>query len=102
MPFLTTKGDGSVLLCIHVQPRASRLGLCGVYGDALKLAITAPPVDGKANKEVVAFLASLLKIPKKDIVIIGGLQSRIKRCRIGSLAEHEVRKRITEEMRVKG
>jgi len=83
MPFLSTQGDGSLHLCIHVQPRASRIGLCGIHGDALKLAISAPPVDGKANKEVIAFLAALLKIPKKEIVIISGLQSRTKRCRIG-------------------
>lgn len=102
MPFLTTKGDGSLHLCIHVQPRASRLGLCGIHGDALKLAITAPPVDGKANKEVIAFLAALLNIPKKEISIISGLQSRAKRCKIGLLTEDEVRKRIAEEIRIKG
>jgi uncharacterized protein len=102
MPFLTTHGDGSLHLCVHVQPRASRVGLCGVHGDALKLAVTAPPVDGKANKEVIAFLATVLKIPKKEIVIIGGLQSRIKRCRIGLLGEDEARKRITGEMGAKG
>jgi uncharacterized protein len=102
MPFLSTQGDGSLHLCIHVQPRASRIGLCGIHGDALKLAISAPPVDGKANKEVIAFLAALLKIPKKEIVIISGLQSRTKRCRIGSLTEDEFRKRIAEEIRRKG
>jgi uncharacterized protein len=102
MSFLTKQGDGSLLLCIHVQPRASRVGLCGIHGDALKLAVTAPPVDGKANKEVVAFLAALLKIPKKEVVIISGLQSRTKRCRIGLLDEEGVRKRIGEELGEKG
>jgi uncharacterized protein len=99
MPFLNTQGDGSVQLCIHVQPRASRIGLCGIHGDALKLAIAAPPVDGKANKEVIAFLASLLQIAKKEIVITSGLQSRTKKCRIGSLTEGQVRERIAEGMK---
>jgi hypothetical protein len=51
-------------------------------------------VDGKANKEVIAFLAAFLGIPKKDIAIVSGMQSRIKRCRITSLSEIEVRARI--------
>jgi uncharacterized protein len=98
MPFLTRQGDGCPYLTIYVQPRASRTGLCGIYGDSLKLAITAPPVEGKANKEVVAFLAALLKIPKKDITIVSGAQSRTKRCRIGSLTEGEVRERIASKI----
>jgi hypothetical protein len=62
-----------------------------MYGESLKLAISAPPVEGKANKEVIAFLAGFFKIPKKEITIVGGLQSREKRCRIGSLSEAEAR-----------
>ena len=98
MPFLTPQGDGSLILSIHVQPKASRTGLCGIHGESLKLAITAPPVDGKANREIIVFLAALLKISKKEITIISGAQSRKKRCRIGSLTENEVRKRIAEEI----
>jgi uncharacterized protein len=94
MPFLTIKGDGSLLLCIYVQPRASRTGLCGIHGDSLKVAIAAPPVDGKANREIITYLSTLLKIPKKEITIISGAQSRKKKCRISSLTESEVRKRI--------
>ena len=81
-------------LTLHVQPRASRTGLCGIHGGSLKLAITAPPVEGKANKEVIAFLAAFLKIPKKDVTIVSGAQSRTKRCRITSTTEIEVRARI--------
>ena len=80
MPFLTRQGDGCPYLTIHVQPRASRMGLCGIHGDSLKVAITAPPVDGKANREIIAFLAAFLKISKKEISIISGTQSRKKRC----------------------
>ena len=102
MPFLATQGDGSLVLTIHVQPRASRTCLCGMYGNFLKMAIAAPPVEGKANKEVIAFLAALLKIPKKDITIASGAQSRTKRCRIGSLTEDEVRERIACKIGIKG
>jgi uncharacterized protein len=102
MPFLTTQGDGSLCLTIHVQPKASKTCLCGMYGDSLKLAITAPPVEGKANTEVIAFLAALLKISRKDITITSGAQSRTKRCRIGSLTEGEVRERVASKIGVKG
>jgi uncharacterized protein (TIGR00251 family) len=98
MPFLTSQGDGCPHLTIHVQPRASRTGFCGIYGDSLKMAVTAPPLDGKANKEVIAFLAAVLKIPKKDITIVSGMQSRTKRCRIGSLNEDEVRERVASKI----
>jgi uncharacterized protein (TIGR00251 family) len=93
LPYLAVQ-DGCLYLSIHVQPRASRTALCGVHGECLKLAITAPPVDGKANREVVNFLADLLGIARREIVIVSGLQSRTKRCRIGLLREEDVRKRI--------
>ena len=102
MSYLSTQGDGCLCLTIHVQPRASRTGFCGLHGDSLKLAITAPTVEGKANKEVIAFLAAFLKIPKKDIAIISGAQSRTKRCRITSATETEVRARIASAIRAKG
>ncbi len=94
MPFLSTQTDGCLILNLHVQPRASRTCLTGIHGDALKLAITAPPVEGKANKEVITFLAAFFKIPKREITIVSGLQSRAKRCRICSLSESEARARI--------
>jgi uncharacterized protein len=94
MPYLTVKKDGSVLLNLHVQPGASRTRFTGLYGDSLKLAVSAPPVEGKANKEVIAFLAGFFKIAKKEITIVGGLQSREKRCRINSLSEEEARDRF--------
>jgi uncharacterized protein len=98
MPFLSTQTDGSLILSLHVQPRASRTGLTGIHGGSLKIAITAPPVEGKANKEVIAFLAAFFKIPKKEITIVGGLQSRTKRCSIRSLTESEARARIAEQI----
>ena len=101
MPFLTTQGD-SLYLTLHVQPRASRTCLCGLHGDSLKLAITAPPVEGKANKEVIAFLAAFLKISKMDITLVSGAQSRTKRCRISSITENEVRERVASAIGTEG
>lgn len=91
MPCLQARSDGSLLLSIHVQPGASRTGLAGMHGDALKLRLAAPPVDGKANKAVVDFIASLLHLPKSAVVIQKGLRSRAKTLLLTGIAEHEAR-----------
>lgn len=67
-----------MLLRLHVQPRASANGLAGLQGDMLKLRLTTPPVDGKANKAVIAFLAKLFHLPKSALTIKSGQQSRSK------------------------
>jgi hypothetical protein len=72
-------GGSSVSLCIHVQPKASRTRLAGLHGEALKLCITSPPVDGKANAAVIAFFATLFNIPKGAVTIAAGESSRDKR-----------------------
>ncbi len=78
MSYLSAYKDGRILLRLYVQPKSSRNAFAGIYGDSIKLAITAPPVDGKANKAVIQFLASFFKLKKKDIAIKYGLQSRKK------------------------
>ncbi len=87
-----------MLLAVHVQPRASRNGLLGIHDQALKLAITAPPVDSKANKAVIAFLASFFKIPKKRIVLHSGQQSRRKKIVITGALIQEIRQRIEQAL----
>jgi uncharacterized protein len=78
MNYLSSYKDGRVLLRLYVQPKSSRNAFAGIHGDSIKLAITAPPVDGKANKAVVKFLASFFKVKKKEVTIKHGLQSRTK------------------------
>ena len=91
MPYLQTLPDGSLLLSLYVQPRSSRNELAGLHGDALKLRLTTPPVDGRANKAVISFLAKLLKISKSAIVIRSGLQSRSKKILLSGLDEYNAR-----------
>lgn len=80
MTYLREQADSaSVSLSIHVQPKASRTRVAGLHGDALKLCITSPPVDGKANAAVIGFLAKLFKIPKAAVTIASGETSRDKR-----------------------
>lgn len=78
MPYLSVKDTDSVLVSVHVQPRASRNAICGLHDGSIKVAITTPPVDGKANQAVVKFLAKTLNIPKRDVIIHSGKTSRRK------------------------
>lgn len=70
--------DGSLVLEVKVQPRSSRNQIVGEQGGALKVKLTAPPVDGEANQALINFLARLLGIPKRDITILKGETSRLK------------------------
>ena len=65
-------------LTVRVQPRAKRTALAGRYGEGWKLALAAPPVDGKANEECVRFFAELAKTPRSRVRIVTGLTSRQK------------------------
>jgi uncharacterized protein (TIGR00251 family) len=91
IPCLQTLPDGSLLLRLHVQPRAAANGLAGLQGDMLKLRLTTPPVDGKANKAVVAYLAKLFHLPKSAFVIKSGQQSRSKTVVIKAADEQQIR-----------
>jgi len=82
LPCLQPLPDGSLLLRLHVQPRAAANSLAGLQGDLLKLRLTTPPVDGKANQAVVAYLAKLFHLPKSALTIKSGHQSRSKTVRI--------------------
>lgn len=74
--------DGSVVICVHVQPGAKRTEFAGQHGDALKVRLAAPPVDGKANACLQAFLAEFLRIPKSAVELVSGQTSRQKVLRI--------------------
>lgn len=71
-------------LTLHVQPKASRDQFCGLHGDAIKLAITAPPVDGKANAHIVKLLATWFGVSKSAVELVRGDTSRQKTIRIQS------------------
>ena len=89
MPYFSQENDG-VSLTVYVQPKASRNRICGVHGKALKVSITAPPVDGKANAEVVKFFAKLFSLPKASVIIKSGQQGRNKRLLLTGITHDEV------------
>ncbi len=74
--------DGMVRFMVRVQPRASRDGICGEIGGALKVRLTAPPVDDRANQALCRFMAAELNIPISAVKIAGGERSRTKRIEI--------------------
>jgi uncharacterized protein (TIGR00251 family) len=73
--------DGFTLL-LHVQPGAKRTEAAGQHGDALKVRLAAPPTDGKANAELMRFVAALFDVPKRQVEILSGHAHRHKRLRV--------------------
>ena len=71
-----------LLLSVSIQPRARQDEICGVHGETLKIRITAPPVDGKANAHLSAFLAKQCGVSKSSVTVMSGESSRHKRLRI--------------------
>ncbi len=79
---------------VKVQPRAKKNAMVGEVGEALKLALTAPPIEGRANEACVAFLAEVLNVPRSSVTIAAGQNSRNKVIRVAGLSAAEVRKRL--------
>lgn len=77
--------DNGVLVRIHVQPRAANNAVVGIHGGAVKLRITAPPVDGKANALIIELLAKMFHVPKSAVSLASGPQSRNKRFRVAGV-----------------
>jgi len=67
------------VIAVHVQPGAKRSGAAGLHGGALKLRIAAPPVEGKANDALIAFIAGALGVPRRAVSVVKGASSREKR-----------------------
>jgi uncharacterized protein (TIGR00251 family) len=78
-------------LTVKVHPRARRTALTGRLGEAWKLDLAAPPVDGKANEECVRFFADLAGVQRSRVRIVQGLASRMKVVEIEGVAEEELR-----------
>jgi len=81
---------------VKVQPRAKRNAITSELGDALKLALTAPPIGGRANVACIAYFAELLNVPRSSVTIAAGHSSRNKVIRVAGVAAAEVEKRLCE------
>lgn len=77
--------DGNALLLrLRVQPRAGRTAFAEPFGDARKVTLKAPPVDGRANAELLRFVADTFGVPRADVVLVSGHQARTKQLRVQS------------------
>jgi len=89
-------GRDGVVLTLHVQPGAKRSEIVGSHGDALKIRLAAPPVDGKANAALLEFLAEKLGIGRTALQLVSGQASRSKRVRVAGIAADAVRARLDQ------
>jgi uncharacterized protein (TIGR00251 family) len=89
---------GGATFAVKVHPRARKNAITGVASNALKLALTAPPVDGKANQAVIEFFADLFAIPRPSVTIASGETSRNKLVRISGLSRTAVEQRLSEAL----
>jgi uncharacterized protein (TIGR00251 family) len=85
---------GGASFAVKVQPRARKNAVTGVVGDALKLALTAPPLEGRANQGVIDFFAELFKIPRASVTITSGATNRNKVVRIAGLSRTAVEQHL--------
>lgn len=90
----TVDSSGSVLLRIKVEPRSSRPGIAGIHGDAVKVRLSSPPVEGRANAELLSLLAKALKLKKSQVELISGRSSKQKKVRFTGIKPEALEKLI--------
>lgn len=83
MSWIKATKDGAVLT-LHIQPGAKKTEIVGLHGEALKIRLAAPPVDGKANDCLLAFLAERLGVARSRLELLSGASSRAKRVKVGA------------------
>jgi len=93
MGSIAETSDG-IRFSVKVHPRAKKNAITGEAGGALKLSLTAPPIDGKANEACIEFFANLLKVPRSSVTIASGHTSRRKVIRIAGVSEQRLRDRL--------
>jgi len=90
---ITGAEDGATF-AVRVVPRASKNEIAGIHGDALKIRVTAPPVEGRANEALIAFLAKRLGVRKSEVEIVAGATSRRKMIHVSGVLTQEVEERL--------
>ena len=88
------KSAEGVRFAIRVHPRARKNAVTGKIGDTLKISVTAPPIDGKANQACIDFLAKVLSVSRSSVTIASGQSTRRKVIRVIGLSAEEIRRRI--------
>jgi uncharacterized protein (TIGR00251 family) len=89
-----SRNSSSVTFAVKVHPRAKKNAITGEIGDALKLSLTSPPVEGRANESCIEFFAKLLKVPRSSVTIASGQSSRRKMIRVIGLSAETIKERL--------
>lgn len=89
-----TESPAGVSFAVKVHPRAKKDAVTGEVGDALKLSLTAPPVDGRANQACIEFLAKFLNLPRSSITIAAGESGRRKLIRVSGISAAQLREKL--------
>lgn len=93
MLYLREEKD-AVYFKVRVQPRASKNGVAGLFEDAVKIRLTAPPVEGEANEACRAFLAGLLRLPRSQVELVSGHTGRNKMVKVAGVRAADVHKAL--------
>jgi uncharacterized protein (TIGR00251 family) len=88
------ENDDGVSFAVRVHPRAKKNAITGELGDALKVSLTTPPIEGRANEACIEFFAKLLNVPRSSVTIASGQSSRNKVVRVAGLSAEELRNGI--------
>jgi uncharacterized protein (TIGR00251 family) len=88
--------DRPAILQVRVTPRAGRTAVGGMRGDALLIRLAAAPVDGAANDALVAYLSTLLDVPKRDLRIVSGERGRDKRIAVAGLTQDQLLQKLSD------
>jgi uncharacterized protein (TIGR00251 family) len=89
-----SESPAGVTFSVRIHPRARKNAITGELADALKVSLTAPPVQGKANTACIEFFANLLKVPRSSVTIAAGHTSRNKRIAVAGLTAQQLRDRL--------
>jgi uncharacterized protein (TIGR00251 family) len=94
---LRQRGE-AVAFTVRVVPRASRNKIAGIHDGAVRIRLTAPPVEGAANEALISFLSSVLRVPKRDIELVSGQTARNKVVSVSGLSPAEVEARLRSQL----
>ena len=96
---MITSTPPGIVIDVRVIPRARRAGVAGTRGDALLVRLTAPPVEGAANAELITIVSDALGVPRRAVTIVSGERSRLKRVRVDGLTADAARTRLNAQPR---
>jgi hypothetical protein len=95
---LCTQKEDGIILSVYVQPRARRLELAGIIEGSLKVLLTAPPLEGKANEQLISLLSKKLDIKKKAITLLRGEKARNKSIKIEGLTCNDLKHKLNTNL----